>query len=59
MELIETVREAFNDAKNNGYEFSDFTNEEIAVDMMDYNSELENEDFLDIIEAVSAIRSEE
>lgn len=55
--LENRVREAIRNAAENGYDFADMSNLDIAVDMCCYDSSLENEDYIDVAECLVEIRS--
>jgi hypothetical protein len=56
--LLDRVRENIKEAIEGDCDFSDLTNEEIAVEMLAYAENVENENFIDIIEAVRQVRAE-
>jgi hypothetical protein len=52
------VKQALNNAAENGYFFEDMTPEQIAVDMCTYSSELEDELVVDVACALIALSEE-
>ena len=54
LDLEGRVKEALSNAEKNGYEFSDKTPSEIALDLMKYDSDLEDNEYCSVAAAVHA-----
>ena len=58
-ELYQLVVEAMWHAKLNGENFENWTAEEIAVDMLDYDADIDGHDLDKVVACVKKIRKEE
>jgi predicted house-cleaning noncanonical NTP pyrophosphatase (MazG superfamily) len=56
--IIKQVRDNILEALSNDYDFSSYTDEELAGDLHAYAEDLENKTFEQILQAVKTIRSE-
>lgn len=55
--LLSCVTEDMNHAIENGYTFNDYSDEDLAGDLMAYSDEYENSTFEDVLEAVKEWRN--
>jgi len=55
---MERVASALKNAKENGYDFSNDTVEEVAVDLLTYDADIEGEDQTEIEKIVKELRGE-
>lgn len=58
-DLTARVREALKNAEANDYEFTGLSSGDIAADIMDHDSEIEYENFDDVVDAVDIVRNGE
>ena len=56
MTLDELVKEALRNAKENGEDFNDWTDEQIALDMLSYDADIEKFPYEDVIASVKKCR---
>lgn len=57
--LMSRVRSAYQIAtEENGYAFDDMSDEQVAIDMTSYDSDLEMEELSDVQECVTQLRKE-
>lgn len=56
IDLIDRVREALNNAKENGYDQSGLSPREVAFDLITYDADLEHEDFCEVASAVHIVK---
>jgi hypothetical protein len=56
--IKECVRQALKNANENGYDFEGWTNEEIALDMIDYDEALENANVEVVTRCIAEILAE-
>jgi hypothetical protein len=55
-DLVDLVRNALANAKENGYGMTDMSDRQVAEDMVDYDSELEAYSVEGVAEAVAIVR---
>jgi repressor of nif and glnA expression len=56
--VIKMVRDNINSALEGGYNFDNYTDEDLAGDLVAYAADLENKTFEQILQAVKAVRAE-
>jgi len=56
--IIKYVRDNITDAIDNGYNFNDYTDEDLAGDLIAYAENMENKTFEEVLAAVKAVRAE-
>jgi hypothetical protein len=54
--LDQRVTDALQAAKDNDYNMFDYSDEELAGDLIAYEEDVENEDFADVLESVKRVR---
>jgi hypothetical protein len=54
--LDQRVIDALQAAKDNDYNMFDYSDEELAGDLIAYEEDVENEDFADVLESVKRVR---
>ncbi len=54
--LVDRVQISMNNAKENGYDISVFSADELAIDLLTYDPELEGEDIDEVATAIHIIR---
>jgi hypothetical protein len=58
LDLIRRIKIAIKAARDNGFGFADYSDEDLAADLAAYEESVENENIEDIKEAVKIIREE-
>lgn len=56
--LTKQVREALKNAKENGYSFDGWTDNDIACDLVAYDADLETQDIEALIQVIGQVRKE-